>query len=127
MYVDLLPLINSRRIELLDHGKTISQLCGLERRTARSGKDSIDHSPGGHDDLANVIAGAAALCNKFGGYTLEPFASDYRDPDAAPPPESSANQKLGNLYKSLATLGGPSDPAPPPPQWPRQSTNVWPW
>jgi hypothetical protein len=26
-------------------------------RTARSGKDSIDHSPGGHDDLANVVAG----------------------------------------------------------------------
>jgi len=28
------------------------------RRTARSSKDSIDHSPGGHDDLANAVAGA---------------------------------------------------------------------
>ena len=30
---------------------------GLERRTARGGRDSIDHTPGGHDDLANAAAG----------------------------------------------------------------------
>jgi hypothetical protein len=29
----------------------------LERRVARSGKDSIDHPPGGHDDVANACAG----------------------------------------------------------------------
>ena len=34
------------------------QLCGLERRVARSGKDSIDHAPGGHDDVGNAVAGA---------------------------------------------------------------------
>ncbi|OSI65451.1 terminase large subunit domain-containing protein [Bradyrhizobium canariense] len=34
-----------------------NQLCGLERRTARSGKDSIDHAPNGHDDVANAVAG----------------------------------------------------------------------
>ena len=28
---------------------------------SRSGKDSIDHGPGGHDDLANAVAGAADL------------------------------------------------------------------
>jgi hypothetical protein len=28
---------------------------------ARGGRDSIDHAPGGHDDLANAVAGAAAL------------------------------------------------------------------
>src|SRR6516165_10171180 len=61
LYVDLLPLLNSRRIELLDHQRLVTQLCGLERRTARSGRDSIDHGPGGHDDLANAVAGAAAL------------------------------------------------------------------
>jgi hypothetical protein len=61
LYVDLLPLINARRIQLLDVPRLISQLCGLERRTARGGRDSIDHSPGGHDDVANAVAGAAAL------------------------------------------------------------------
>ena len=43
LYIDLLPLINSRRIELLDHPKLISQLTNLERRTSRSGRDSVDH------------------------------------------------------------------------------------
>ena len=39
----------------------MSQICGLERRTSRAGKDSIDHGPGSHDDLANAVAGAADL------------------------------------------------------------------
>jgi hypothetical protein len=39
----------------------VNQLTGLERRTSRAGKDSIDHSPGTHDDLANAVAGAADL------------------------------------------------------------------
>ena len=57
-YVELLPLINSRRVDLLDDRKAIAQLVGLERRTSRVGKDSIDHAPGGHDDRINAVAGA---------------------------------------------------------------------
>ena len=57
LYGDLLPLLNAGRVELLDHPRLSSQLTGLERRTARSGRDSIDHAPGGHDDLANAVAG----------------------------------------------------------------------
>jgi hypothetical protein len=58
LYRDMLPLLNSGRVELLDHPRLIAQLCQLERRTARSGKDSIDHPPGAHDDVANAVAGA---------------------------------------------------------------------
>lgn len=61
LYRDLLPLLNSRRCELLDHQKMIGQLTTLERRTARSGRDSIDHAPGAHDDVANACAGALTL------------------------------------------------------------------
>ena len=57
LYHDFLPLANARRIELLENSRLVAQLCGLERRTARSGKDSIDHTPGGHDDLANAVCG----------------------------------------------------------------------
>lgn len=57
LYRDLLPLINSRRVDLLDHDRLRTQLIGLERRTSRGGKDSIDHAPGGHDDVANCVAG----------------------------------------------------------------------
>jgi hypothetical protein len=58
LYRELLPLINSGRCELLDHPKLISQLTGLERRTARSGRESIVHAPGAHDDIANACVGA---------------------------------------------------------------------
>ena len=61
LYRDLLPLLNSGGIELLDVPRLAAQLCGLERRVSRAGKDSIDHAPGGHDDLANSVAGAASL------------------------------------------------------------------
>jgi hypothetical protein len=57
LYRDCLPLINSGRVVLLDHSKLVNQFCSLERRTARSGRDSIDHAPGAHDDVANCIAG----------------------------------------------------------------------
>ena len=39
----------------------MGQLIGLERRTARGGRDSIDHAPGAHDDLANAVAGCIAV------------------------------------------------------------------
>jgi hypothetical protein len=65
LYRDLLPLINGRRIDLLDSPRLISQLCGLERRTSRGGRDSIDHAPGAHDDIANSVAGLAAAPSKY--------------------------------------------------------------
>jgi hypothetical protein len=58
LYRDLLPLLNSRQAELLDIPRLSAQLIGLERRTARSGRDSISHPPNGHDDIANSVAGA---------------------------------------------------------------------
>ena len=61
LYRDLLPLLNSGRIVLPRSDRLTAQLVGLERTTARSGKDSIDHGRGLHDDLCNVVAGAAAL------------------------------------------------------------------
>ncbi len=58
LYLGLLPLLTTGRVELLDIPRLAAQLVGLERRTARSGKDSVDHIPGGHDDVANSVAGA---------------------------------------------------------------------
>jgi hypothetical protein len=58
LYANTLPHLNSGRVELLDHPRLHAQLLGLERRTARGGRDSIDHPPNGHDDIANAVAGA---------------------------------------------------------------------
>ena len=61
IYKDVLPLLNSGTVELLDHPRLVTQLSGLERRTARGGRDSIDHSPGSKDDVANSACGALVL------------------------------------------------------------------
>ncbi len=58
LYRELLPALNSGGVELLDVPRLQAQLGGLERRVARGGRDSIDHAPGGHDDVANAVAGA---------------------------------------------------------------------
>jgi hypothetical protein len=58
IYIELLPLLNSRRVILLDNGRLVAQLTGLERHASRAGAETVDHAPGGHDDLANSAAGA---------------------------------------------------------------------
>lgn len=60
-YREALPLLTSSKAELLDNPRLVAQFCGLERRTSRAGKDSIDHGPNQHDDLANVVAMAIVL------------------------------------------------------------------
>jgi hypothetical protein len=61
IYQAHLPQIMSGACELLDLPRLLKQLGGLERRTARGGKDSIDHPPRMHDDVANAAAGALVL------------------------------------------------------------------
>jgi hypothetical protein len=58
LYLELLPSINSQRVELLDDPRLINQICALERRVERSGRETVNHPDGGHDDLANSVAGA---------------------------------------------------------------------
>ena len=45
----------------------VKVIVGLKRRTSAVGPDTISHPDRGHDDVANAVAGAAAL-SKFGGY-----------------------------------------------------------
>ena len=70
LYGELLSIVNSGRVELLDHSGLIAQLCNLERRTSRGGKDSIDHPPSGHDDLINAAAGAILLASRIRSVAL---------------------------------------------------------
>ena len=76
LYLELLPLLNGSRCQLLDNQRLISQLCGLERRTARSGKDCIDHGPAAnaHDDIANAVAGALLLVATHAPMNINPAA-----------------------------------------------------
>jgi hypothetical protein len=64
IYIDVLPLLNSGAVELLDSERLVLQFVALERRTTRGGRDTVDHPPGGKDDLANSVAGVLDLCSK---------------------------------------------------------------
>jgi hypothetical protein len=62
---DLLPLLNSEKVQLPPNEELFKEFINLERKTTRAGRDVIDHPPNGHDDLANAVAGCAVMVNKF--------------------------------------------------------------
>lgn len=100
LYRDLLPIINGGRCELLDHPKLVAQLCSLERRVARGGRDSIDSPPGQHEDIANSVAGA--LTNLIAAPPMR----------FAPPPDWSASAvgydpSTGTIARNPAVRSGP--------------------
>jgi len=61
IYLEFEPLLAQGGVELLDNKRLFNQLRSLERRTRSGGRDSVDHSPGLHDDVANAAAGACFL------------------------------------------------------------------
>jgi hypothetical protein len=56
IYASFEPLLNSGRVELLDHPKLMQQLIGLIRKG-----EKIDHAQGDHDDFSNAACGAITL------------------------------------------------------------------
>jgi hypothetical protein len=107
LYIDLLAAINSRRVALLDNGKLINQLCSLERRVARSGRDSIDHAPGAHDDLANAVAGLCAeAINKYGNYDVGYHAFRDLDLPASANDVPQANRRAYDYVRSFCGAHG---------------------
>src|SRR5262249_40188834 len=56
LYLAAIPLMSSKRVELLDNDRMVKEFRRLERKRGRGGKDAIQDG-GRHDDLANAIAG----------------------------------------------------------------------
>ena len=70
IYLNFAALLSSGRIELVEDERLTLQLQTLERRTGHSGRDSVDHPAGLHDDLANSVAGAVVLASHDRAWTL---------------------------------------------------------
>src|SRR5262249_31169121 len=87
LFLEVLPLINADQAELLDNPRLIGQFAGLQRRTGSSGRDSIDHRRGSHDDAANAAAGALVLATHSTGRLMLPatFQSCNREDSGLPP------------------------------------------
>ena len=88
VYLDLLPLINSKAVRLLDQDRLMLQFVGLERTTKSGGRDRIDHPRGCHDDVANAAAGALVYAYAGSGYSPQQRLRD--------------SQKIAEHYKRLA-------------------------
>lgn len=84
LYLGLVPALNSGRVVLLDDETMVEQLVALERRTARGGRDTVDHPVGHHDDVANAIAGVVHL-TLDAGPPLMPIVGTYGPPTRRTP------------------------------------------
>jgi hypothetical protein len=63
-FLELLPKINQGSIQLLDDRHQTAQLIALERIKSKTGRDTLSHPDGGHDDRANALAIASTLERK---------------------------------------------------------------
>jgi hypothetical protein len=109
IYLTLLPLLNSGRVELLDNVRLATQLCSLERRTARGGKDTIDHPPNSHDDLINAAAGAiVAAANRVQEIKDFHVITFGKDGSSSEPATTDTLQKSSTqlFYESFGAGGG---------------------
>jgi hypothetical protein len=102
LYRDMLPVINSRKADLLDHPRLKQQIIGLERRVARGGRDSIDHAPGAHDDVANAVAGLIALISRKPAYDASMAWVDGDDGS----PDADAEWRAARFRQHILTTGG---------------------
>jgi hypothetical protein len=73
--------------DLLEDARLFAQIVGLEGRTARGGRDSIDHARGAHDDLANAVAGVVDVltASKSVYDSMRWVSGPYDDDDDGPP------------------------------------------
>lgn len=105
LYLAFLPLLNSRAVALIEHPRLEHQLVNLERKVTRGGRDMIDHVRGGHDDIANAVAGACVLALSEGsamplrGLPSHPIDAGLYDPLASP-----AENRL-HLMRAEARVG----------------------
>jgi hypothetical protein len=66
LYLRVLPLLLSGRLRLLDNEKLRKQFTSLERTLHAGGRETVEEPlrSGSHDDLCNVVSGAAVLTSE---------------------------------------------------------------
>jgi hypothetical protein len=139
IYLECVPLFTRGLVRLPDHAKLLRELRLLERHVHRSGKDTVDHARGMHDDYANSVCGVLRGLSFHLGYdqSYRAYQPGFQDedtpaakqPEPEPvqanqfwwksqvrsPPTSSADERLRRMYSSL-------DNATP---WPQSTTPFW--
>ena len=102
LYLELLPLLNSHTVELLDAERLRQQLSGLERRTSRGGKDVVDHVVGGHDDVVNAAAGALVMAMRSVDHEIHMWGGDL---DRSDDDDGAFRQRSAQALADTVTTG----------------------
>ncbi len=95
IYLEFLALTNSDRVRIPSNKRLRAQLVSLERRVSRTGKDSVDHPPAAHDDMANAVAGALVLAAKPAQKFFMPQVIDLGE--SSPPDPGTWTDPYANL------------------------------
>jgi hypothetical protein len=101
IYLETLPLFARHMVRLPDHAQLLRELRLLERRTARSGKDIVEHPRNGRDDHANALCGA--VVNAFrgtGSEWMSRITPEYLNAIAASPSRRRVHG-LRPLYRPM--------------------------
>jgi len=135
IYLECLPAFTRGLVRMPDHGRVIRELRLLERRTHRSGKDTVEHPRNGHDDHANVVCGVINLLMSAMREQEIPFVvpPDLRDPGRSyfPGSDPIVGEVAGPVVPSTAPPPAASPPPNKPPaeytpeerEWNRQRIN----
>jgi hypothetical protein len=94
LHLEGLPLFSRGLVSIPDHPQLLRELRLLERRTARSGKDSFDHDVGGSDDFANSLFGALQLAARVATVTMAfcvPFVTSKNGVLSSPDQQGTVN------------------------------------
>jgi hypothetical protein len=65
IYLEALASFSTGAVSLIDNKIIKTELLQLERRASRTGRDVINHSPGGRDDYANAVCGCVSLLSSL--------------------------------------------------------------
>jgi hypothetical protein len=97
IYLETIPLFTRGLARLPDHPRLLRELRLLERKTHRSGKDSVDHGRNGTDDYANAVCGVMyALSNHLGYLPYEMWVSNNADEVVVPQPRPRLHPNLSD-------------------------------
>ena len=110
IYLECLPLFTRGLVSLPDHAKLIKELRLLERHTHRSGKDTVDHGRGLHDDYANAVCGGLrALAVTSTDYISLMMGEDQPEPTPFQHPDTERQRQENADYHAnlLRTIGAP--------------------
>lgn len=103
IYSKLKAKSNSKRLELLDHPESLSELRGVEIRLTSGGGIQLGHAKrGGHDDYADVIAMLSEATDKV-GTPMAVIAGQAKEQRQSPAARGSAmHERSWDRYRNRA-------------------------